>query len=64
MPTLFEKLGIIGGASLILTMTLLNYYSIWLVSKAENRFRNDFFIIANLHDLTLIVFGDCINALQ
>jgi hypothetical protein len=64
VPTLFAKLGILGGTALILAMTLLNYYTVWLMSKAESRFRNEFFMITSLHDLTTIVFGDGIVILQ
>jgi len=64
VPTLFAKLGILGGTALILPMTLLNYYTVWLMSKAESRFRNEFFMITSLHDLTSIVFGDGVVILQ
>jgi hypothetical protein len=37
---------------------ILNTFSIWLLSKAEMRFRNEFFMITNLHDLTYLCFGD------
>jgi hypothetical protein len=64
LPCLFANLGIIGGTSLILVITLLNYYCLWLLSKSELRFRNEFFMITSLHDLTFIVFGDGVIALQ
>lgn len=43
---------------------LINVFTIWLLSKAEKRFRNEFFMITNLHDLTYLCFGDWVIVLQ
>lgn len=37
---------------------IINIFASWLLSKAERRFRNEFFMITNLHDLTYLCFGD------
>lgn len=43
---------------------LINVFAIWLLSKAERRFRNEFFMITNLHDLTYLCFGDWVIVVQ
>merc|ERR1719453_176479 len=43
---------------------ILNTFALWLLSKAEKRFRNEFFMITNLHDLTYLCFGDWVIVIQ
>ena len=43
---------------------IINIFASWLLSKAERRFRNEFFMITNLHDLTYLCFGDWVIVVQ
>ena len=59
-PLAAQELGATGLAFTIVAASILNLYCVWLVSKSERRFRNEFFVITSLHDLTYLCFGDSI----
>ena len=59
-PLIAHELGATGLAFVIVGACLLNLYCVWLVSKSERRFRNEFFMITSLHDLTYLCFGDSV----
>ena len=63
-PLLAQQLGFYGLALVLTGITTLNIYLIWLLSRTEGRFRNEFFTISSLHDLTYLCFGDWIIIMQ
>lgn len=63
-PICIKDVGIDMFAMGLSFTALLNIFCLWLLSKAERRFRNEFFMITNLHDLTYLCFGDWVIVMQ
>ena len=63
-PLCIKDVGLFVFTIGILYACFINLLCVWLLSKSERRFRNEFFMITNLHDLTYLCFSDWVIVFQ
>lgn len=64
IPVAFKNIGMLTFGIGLLFSLCLNYYSVWLMNKAERRFSSDYTQINSLFELTWNCYGNSIIAFQ